>query len=307
MYIPKQEGLAKIDADLKQTFANQFSLNIGKIEIIKMKQNKIVTERDVKIAKFLFQFRFATAEQIHSFLDEKSTLENLRGRLEKLVHYRILNKFMLGDIEYDGIEPDAHEIYCLDLGGRYLLANFSNEDTTDWYSVVNMVGSEIVSKRLIVTQFYIQLQKTLGNRLVHFKPEPDFRSGKKTIIPSFDFSIRDGVLVRNYVGEVVREFDFPIDFREKSAKLEQLLSTNAWKKYYYDADEPPVLFVFAENDMNALEAAKMISHTTDITRVRLSTDERMMRELSEAGAFLRYNVENDVLQETRATVFKPQE
>ena len=59
--------------------------------------------------------------------------------------------------------------------------------------------------------------------------------------------------------------------------------------------------------MNALEAAKMISHTTDITRVRLSTDERMMRELSEAGAFLRYNVENDVLQETRATVFKPQE
>ena len=109
-----------------------------------------------------------------------------------------------------------------------------------------MVGSEIVSKRLIVTQFYIQLQKTLGNRLVHFKPEPDFRSGKKTIIPSFDFSIRDGVLVRNYVGEVVREFDFPIDFREKSAKLEQLLSTNAWKKYYYDADEPPVLFVFAE-------------------------------------------------------------
>lgn len=304
MYIPKQEGVVKIDADLKQTFANKFTLNIGKTEIIKMKNNNVLTERDVKIAKFLFQFRFATVEQIHSFLGEKSTIENLRGRLEKLTHYRILNKFMLGAYEYDNIQPEAFEIYCLDLGGRYLLANYSNEDTTDWYSAVNMVGSEIVSKRLFITQFYIRLRETLGSRLVHFRAEPEFRSGKKTIIPSFDFSIQEGLLTRNYIGEVVREFDFPVNFREKAAKLEQLLTTNAWKKYYYDLDEVPVLFVFGEDDYNALDAAKMITHTTEIERVRFSTDERILQDLSEAGTFLKFNLENGVLQETKAKIFK---
>lgn len=306
MYIQKQEGIVKIGADLKQTFANKFTLNIGKTEIIKMKNNNVLTERDVKIAKFLFQFRFATVEQIHAFLGEKSTIENLRGRLEKLTHYRILNKFMLSDYEYDAIENDAFEVYCLDLGGRYLLANYTNEDTTDWYSAINMVGSEIVSKSLFITQFYIRLCETLGNRLLHFQAEPSFRCGKKTIIPSFDFSIKDGQLTRNYIGEVVREFDFPIHFREKSAKLEQLLETNAWKKYYYDSDEPPVLFVFGEDDDNALEAAKMIAHTTEISRVRLSTDERIMRGLGEGGAFLKYKMEKDALQETKATIFSPQ-
>ncbi|MBG9694139.1 hypothetical protein ABD91_25710 [Lysinibacillus sphaericus] len=305
MYIKKQQGIPAIPAELKQTFANKFTLNIGKTEIIKRKNNNNLTERDVKIAKFLFQFRFATAEQIHSFLNEQSSIENLRGRLEKLTHSRILNKFMLGDYEQDEIPTDAFEVYCLDLGGRYLLTNFSNEDTTDWYSAINMVSSEIVNKTLFTVDFYLRLRETMGNRLIYFKAEPIYRCGKKTIIPSFNFCIKDGSINRNYIGEIVRDFDFPLYAREKAEKLEQLLMTNAWKKYFYEDLEPPVLFVFTENDHNALEVGKLYACTTEIERFRISTNERIQIPLHEGGAFLKYVVESNMLKKVKSSTFAP--
>jgi len=212
MYIQQQEGVVIIPADLKQTFENKFTLNIGKNEIIKMKNNNAITERDLKIAKFLFQFTFATAEQLHTFLEEESTVGNIKGRLDKLVKYRILNKFMLGSYEDDRIHSDAFEVYCMDLGGKYLLSHYSNEDTTDWYSTVNMKTSEIVGKNLIATEFYIRLKQSVGERLVHFKSLPEMRVGKKNVIPSFEFCLKEGIHRRYFVGEVAREFDFPVYF-----------------------------------------------------------------------------------------------
>ena len=70
MYLREQEGYITIPADLKQTFENKFSINVGKNEIIKMKNNNVITDRDVAITKFLFQFRFATVDQIYRFLGE---------------------------------------------------------------------------------------------------------------------------------------------------------------------------------------------------------------------------------------------
>lgn len=306
MYIKQNEpqGTIVIPSDLKQTFENKFTLNIGKNEIVKMKNNNVLSERDLKIARFLFQFTFATAQQLHTFLEEKSTVGNIKGRLDKLVKYRILNKFMLGSYEDERIHSDALEIYCMDLGGKYLLSHYSNEDTTDWYSTVNMKTSEIVGKNLIATEFYIRLKQSVGERLVHFKSLPEMRVGKKNVIPSFEFCLKEGLHRRYFVGEVAREFDFPVYFRDKSVKLEQLLATNAWKKYYYDADIEPVLFVFAENDQTAFDVGKLLTETTELKRFRITTDERIQRPLSEKGAFLRFAPEENLLQEIKASIFK---
>lgn len=306
MYLKQREGeIVVIPADLKQTFENKFTLNIGKNEIIKMKNSNVITERDIKIAKFLFHFKFATADQINRYLNEETSNVNLKNRLDKLVKYRVLNKFMLSDFEEDRIAPDALEIYCLDLGGRYLLANYSNEDTSDWYSTVNMKSSEIISKNLLVTEFYIQLMRTCPNKVAHFKPEPELRVGKKNVIPSFEMSMKINGQTKYFIGEVVREYDFPIHFREKAAKLESLLTTNAWKKYYYDSNTEPILLIFADSDLTALDAGKLISETTEIRNFRLSTDERIHRKLYETGAFLRYVKEQEVLQEIKAVTFRP--
>lgn len=306
MYLQQKEGETIIvPADLKQTFENKFTLNIGKNEIIKMKNLNVITERDIKIAKFLFQFKFATADQIYNLLGEESSKVNLKNRLDKLVKYRVLNKFMLSDHEEERIAPDAFEVYCLDLGGRYLLSHYSNEDTSDWYSIVNMKSSEIISKNLLNTEFYLRVMQTCPEKISHFKTDPELRVGKKNVVPSFEMCMKISGQTKYFIGEVVREYDFPVYLREKAAKLESLLTTNAWKKYYYETDSPPILFLFADSDRTALEAGKLITETTEIRNFRISTDERIGRVLYETGAFLRYIEEQDVLQEIKAVTFKP--
>lgn len=303
MYIEKTEGAVIIPADMKQTFENKFTLNIGKNEIIKMKNNNVITERDLKVAKFLFQFKFATAEQVFKLLGADSSEVNFKNRLDKLVKYRVLNKFMLSFNEEEQIHPNALEIYCLDLGGRYLLSHYSNEDTSDWYSTVNMKSSEIISKNVMTTEFFIRLMQMCPGNVTHFKVDPELRVGKKNVTPSFELRMKVGGQVKYFIGEVVREYDFPVYLRERVSKLESLLMTNAWKKYYYDSESAPVLLAFGDSDLTALEAGKLITETSDIRSFRLSTDERIQKELGSVGAFLRYVEDEDILREIRATTF----
>ena len=305
MYLKQQDGIVVVPADLKQTFENKFTLNVGKNEIIKMRNNGVITDRDIKIAKFLFQFKFATAEQLAKLIGSDTSKVNFVNRLEKLVKYRVLNKFMLSEYEEEKIAPDAFQVYCLDLGGCYLLAHYSNEDTSDWYSTTNMKSSEIISKNLLVTEFFIRIMQTCPHKITHFKAEPELRVGKKNIVPSFEMSMQINGQKKYFIGEVVRECDLPVYFREKVAKLESLLETNAWKKYYYDSDTQPILFVFADSDLTAVESGKLITETSEVRNFRLSTDERITRELYETGAFLKYVEEQDMLQEIRAVTFKP--
>ena len=310
----KGDNITQIEEGFRQVFQNAFTLNIGQKEIIKMKNNGVITDRDLEIAKFLFKFRFATLEQIYSYLEvlnkdkneEMSSINNINNRLNKLVNYRILNKFMLTeDLTADKIAPEALEIFCLDLGGRYLLANYSNEDTSDWYTTENMKASEIINKNLAVTNFYLSLIKTIPDKVVFFTLEPKMNIGKQVIIPSFDMCLKIGGNNSYFIGEIVRTYDFPIHFRDKAFKLESLIQSNAWKKYYYDAPTPPVLFLFADSDMTALESSQLMTEATEIRRFRVTTDERVKKPLYEMGAFLRYSEERNVLQEIKATTFLP--
>ena len=114
-------------------------------------------DRDMNIVKFIFKYRFATAEMMFRYLGEESKIENVQSRLDRLVKSRILNKFMLSRMEGDTLSPDALHIYCLDVGGRTLLTHYSNEDTTNWYTTENMKGSEVISRDLVTANFYIKL------------------------------------------------------------------------------------------------------------------------------------------------------
>ena len=304
MYL-KENDTTVVPSDLKQTFENKFTLNIGKNEIIKMKNNNVITDRDAEIAKFLFKFKFATANQIYKLLKEDNEKPNLKSRLDKLVKYRILNKFMLSDFEEDAVAPDAFQIYCLDLGGRYLLSHYSNEDTSDWYSIINMKTSEIISKNLLATEVYLRVNETCGDKLVHFIVDPEYRVGKKNVIPSFEMCMNLNLQKKYFIGECVREYDFPVFLRDKISKIESFIETNAWKKYFYDSDQAPILFIFADSDNSALEAGKLITETSEIKNFRISTDKRIEKVLYETGAFLKYVPEQQALAEIKALTFKP--
>lgn len=316
MYIKYTEYLKPIAEGYKQTFQNRFTSSVSRNEVIKMKNEGKITDRDLVIAKFLFKFKFATIEQIYQYLkledvltkstnvetneDYITSLNSIKIRVEKLVQNRILNKFMLSVIEDEKIHQDALVIYCLDLGGKFLLTNYSNEDTTDWYVSVNLKSSELVSKELFTTQFYLRLRETCGDeKLVYFETNPIRRCEKNNIIPSFDFALNHNGVKKYFIGEVTREFDIPNHFHKKMIKLERLLETNSWKKYYYDTDTPPIVFLFAESDLLALDLARIMD-TTTIDRYRISTDERINGDLS--TAFMSYTSAENKLKLVKSSI-----
>lgn len=311
MYLRKDESIASIQAGWKQVFETAFTLSVGQKEIIKMKNINVITDRDLDISRFLFKFRFATLDQIQKFVNyaetdnAKTSTSALKNRLEKLISYKVLNKFMLtNDATLERIMPEAMEIYCLDLGGRYLLSHYTNEDTSDWYTVANMKSSENVARNLTITNFFLTLLLTSGERIEYFNVEPELRVGKKTVVPSFELCYNLNGLKHYFMGEVVKDFDFPVQFRDKAQKLNSLLETDAWKKYCIDAMEPPVLFVIGDSDELAGQIARLIHEATEMRRFRVSTDERILRPFAEKGAFLRYDAEKAALIEISAKTFE---
>lgn len=316
MYITNTTNLKPIPNNYKQTFQNRFTSSVSKNEVIKMKNDGVLTDRDLEISKFLFKFKFATLEQIYEHLrninmltqkpasDEEpveTAITSIKSRLDKLVKNRILNKFMLGRVEETNILPDALVIYCLDLGGKYLLTNYSNEDTSDWFVTINYKASNLISKDIFTTQFYLRLVATCGERLKYFEVNPLRKCDKSNIIPSFEFCIEYLDKPRYFICEVIREFDIPMYFSKKIEKLERLVETNAWKKYCHDSDAPPVIFLFTENDMSANDVARIVSNSTAIGRYRLSTDERINGDLK--TAFMQYVEETGKLKISKANMF----
>lgn len=292
--------------DYKQIFQNKPVTTLMHEEIIRMRFNGLITDDDLKVIKFIFEFKFATPSIIADYLNTQETIENITARLDKLVRNRILNKFMLSLLPEDSIPADALCIYCVDLGGKTLLSQYSHCDVANWNTTKNNWSSENIGHALVTANFYVRLLKTCPNKLEYFKSCPEYRINKMVVIPSFEFALKVNGERKYFIGEIVRDYDIPIGFRTKSEKLESILCTKAWMKYFHDANGvPPVLFIIGENDEIVLEAAKIISNVSGIGAFRLTTDERTKKLLNEGGAFLKYDEENKMLKPIKASAFNP--
>mgnify|MGYP001260781189 CR=1 FL=1 len=307
-YVKKDIGyhFEKIPSVYRQNFRYQFSVtSVSRHQIIRLRNAGELTDRDLEIAKFLFNHRFATAEQIGNFLD--GTGERIRNRLEELVKKRVLNSFFLSEVEMKHPINDALIIYCLDFGGKYLLSNYGGEDTSNWYTTTNMKGADLVARDLIATQFYVNLLKSTRKNLTNFKANPQMKVGNTHVSPLFEFAL-DANFTRKYlIGEVVLDGDEALGFRDQILKLESLLTTNAWRKYFVDVEEPPVLIIIAENDLVARNSAAIVNRATEIDnrKVILTTIDRMQKLFYEKGAFLIYDPNTNKLKNVIVGTFKP--
>lgn len=293
MFITNEDGINGIKEGYDQVFKNMHTTTIGFKEVIKMKNNGSITNRDLEICKFLFRFTFATKEQIAEFLDLEcsegdSNIDRIKERLDLLVKFRILNKFILSKDNNYKDKPNALEIYSLDLGGRQLLSSYSNEDTSDWYTVDTMKSAEIVKRKLYITRFYLKLKATSKDKISSFSVEPEMRVGKQSIIPSIAFSLIDNGKTYSYLCEVVLDVDIPATFRSNAFKLESLLDTNAWKKYYCEWEDQPAILLITESDFTALDSSRLIFKSTKLRRFRVTTVERIEKPLYESGVFMKY-------------------
>ncbi|HBF2930723.1 hypothetical protein NBN67_18930 [Clostridioides difficile] len=316
MYIKDSNIYKSIPEGYKQIFQNKFRNNISKHQVLNLVTDKKLSNRDIAIAEFLFNFKFATANNIYDFLkinniltlkkykegeEEKETsFISIKSRLDKLVQYGILNKFTLSKIDELKNEADALNIYCLDLGGKFLLTNYSNQDTVNWQTSINLNSSENVGKELFITNFYLKLLDVCN--VVYFETHPLRKADKINLSPSFEFAIESNGVKNYFLGEVTRQFDIPILFSKRIEKLDRLLSTNSWKKYYLDSQVVPTLFIFTETDELAVDASRLVFNTTNLEKVRFGTDERIFNNLS--TGFLKYMPEHKKLKIIKLKYFE---
>lgn len=281
----------------KQVFLNRWGTNLNNEIIIKFKNDNVISDEDLEIVKFLYEFNFATPNIIATYLDNGDTVEVIKNKLDKLVKHRLLNKFMLAKGFEEKMLPDALAIYCLDLGGKTLLTHYykPNSGVENWYTYNIMMSSEMITHCLVTADFYVQLKRSCGSNLVTFKSLPNYRIAKNVVIPSFEICVMYQGVRKYFIGQIAREEDFPIDFRNQIQRIDSIVSTKAWMKYFYDTDTVPPLLIVAENDTIAQEACKAILTCTDIKEnaFRLTTDERMQKPLSSPGAILKCNIAYD--------------
>lgn len=298
------EELQKVPSTYKQTFQNKFTNSIDKSKVVNAKYEGDITDRDIEIVKFLFSCRFATAEQIYKYLEltgnlnEQTSENSIKVRLDKLVQlYRVLNKFMLSSTEEDRVDSEALQIYCLDLGGAFLLHNFTNEPLEDIRSwrprIANLHTPEAVAKDIFVTSMFIKLLDTFGSDLKNFEAYKRMSYDKTLMTVTFDFCIdRDGVR-KYFIGQVATEEEMLSRFGKEADSIEKLVSTNTWRKYYPDSDNPPVVLYFTSDDYCAQDIGIALSER-QIDRYRISTFERCQGALS--TAFMSFDEEAKQLE-----------
>lgn len=310
-YIKSLEEMIDVPDSYKQVFQNKFTNNIDKDKIVSEKYEGNITDRDIEIVKFIFKCRFVTAHQVYEYLqaihviDEDASESSIKIRMDKLISlYRVLNKFMLSSYESDSLESDALEIYCLDLGGKFLLHNFSNETLEDIRSwrprTANLKMPASIFKDLYIANFYIKLVNIFGGKLSFFNAYKKVVCDKEPMTFSFDFGVDNDGEIKYFIGHIVREAELISKFGEQADKIENLVSNPSWKKYYAETDTVPMLFFIADDDYTAQEIAKSVSQR-QITRYRLTTLERAMGDLS--TAFMSYDPQNDRLNLGRSSLF----
>ena len=165
--IKTTEELREVPSTYKQVFQNTFTNSVDKTKTISAKYNDAITDRDILIAEFLFKFRFATIDQIFKYLELTGNIESdvsvssLKARLDKLVKmYRVLNKFILSPYESANFDSRDLEFYCLDLGGQFLLYNFTNQSESsilNWRPKnANLHTAETVYRDFRIVDFYLR-------------------------------------------------------------------------------------------------------------------------------------------------------
>lgn len=280
---------------MKQHFFNRETTTINKDVVVKSKRDGVFNDRDVAICKFLFKHKFATLNQINTVIEAQGFNPIKEDKARSLCQNRLINKFTFAEdnekVNFD--KKDIEVIYCMDLGGRYLLEQYETSvDASSWLTGRNAYSKDFVSKILMANEVYIKLASTMKDRLLSFNILKEVRMGKDAIQVDFDFNLRTGDSVRYYIGNFFKEEDIFELFNQKSLVLESLVVTNGWKKYSMNNESTePALFFIGENESVALSLAEKL-HDCGFNlnnKDRYSTFGRILKNnLYDKETFLKY-------------------
>ena len=274
------------------------TLSVSMATIVSLIQKKQIRKSDIELISFLYEFTMASVEQLALLFDPEQDEQNMKSTLDKLVKMRILNKFCLAEDE-KVYNDNAYIIYCIDKGGAELLKHYQNGEDYNNFRIEKMVLPTLkVWKHLVVVDFYIRLLESCPNKLMMFQVKPTVPLGKQRIVPHFGLCVNHNDEDKFFVGDVVFATDVSVmatrseRFVEKAVQLENLLCTNVYKKCF-GYTVPPTLLIITEDEETLARVADIISTTNigNCTQYRLTTPERLKKNLGEKGVFVAYKDE----------------
>lgn len=284
-------------------YAPSATTSVSERKLAELYAKSIINNDDIKIVEFLYKFSMATPAQIMKALNIENE-ELLIQRVNKLIQYRVLNRFMF----IQGVEPviptDAFIVYTIDAGGALLLRHFSMEEDCDNWRIDEILMSAVkVTKRLLVVDFYLRLREECPTRLRHFQIEPIYIVNKVKVIPRFVFCLEIEGLKRYFIGDVAVEEELITPdgnkMMNKITRFETFLLSQGWKKYF-DVDVEPALVMLSDID-NASERMASVISATEIQNTRYTTETRIRKSLGRLGAFMKF--ENGKLVDVKASIF----
>lgn len=293
-YLTVEEGKnLSFGSAYKQCFSHDFSHPKTMPEYVLVKDFLAEPEAEkqmaLEILKFLYSFTFATYKQIVRLLKQRGLeISGLAEVLQKLLDERKINSFYLNLFVQNGpIPEDALCIFCIDFGAIPILSHFSTLDCGGWFSTDCIRDSELISKYLSTTDFYLTLSEVQGKALRYFKPIFDVSYKHLAFRFSAVFEIVQDNLSHPFILESIRSYDLPVNWLKNIEKkiLPFICGDQLWQKYFY---KKPVFLLLMENEKDALEAGDMLYRRVgpDVP-FRLITDQQVRKGLANAY-FLKY-------------------
>lgn len=317
-YLKKEtDNYAIIPDGYYQVFNKSNYIIIDKKEMFMQKEKGLISNQDIRLLEFLSVRVFATESQIYEFcrlfglyyVNQTVDKALVRATLDKLTEGFALNRFYLSDVEaptLNAIIPDdALVFYCLAAGGCHLLNNYSNLNMYAWSCVNNNKVSDVISKELASTQYYMRLLECVKGRLKYFRNNPiyDIINNHHYIMtmPSFDFMIETEDERRYVIGYIVKDYDSPATIRETLLALSILLKTKTWKKYYLDAARKPNLMIISQNENINFFVARELTNL-GVENVWYMLEEQLENHFNQ-NIFLQYKEDDEAFIPSGIRIF----
>lgn len=313
-FITAEEGQRfSFPYDWKQTFAHPFEMSraANEAQIVK---TYVAEEADrqigLEVLKLLFEFTFATRDQLERLLRIKGMeeVDRLDDLLTRYLDRRLLNRFTLSSYTLGSIPDDAFVIYCLDHGARHILSHFYQDDIgVTWKSTNSYRSAEQVAKYLVTNEFYLSLMGVKRDLLAFFSPTVDYSirpresSRSRDIRMSAAFRIMRGATPVDFILEAVRSSDIPTYWTKKvNSQLMPFIRDRFWSRYF--RLEPTFIFL-AEKLDQALELSEIFQRGTGSDKFRVTTDKDLSGGIDKA-TFYKYEAASGVMMPVKAPIFQ---
>ncbi|MBR2894106.1 MAG: hypothetical protein IKC03_00420 [Oscillospiraceae bacterium] len=234
---------------LKQCFHHEFSHPKTQPEYVLVKeflqQSDYEKQVILEILKFLYHFTFATRNQLERMLTHRGiTLTSMDKLMDQLLADRCINSFYLNQFTSDDSAPDdAYIIHCMDFGAVAILSHFSASSNITWFTTDSCRSSELISKYLSTTEFYLSLLEARGAAIKYFKPIFDVTYKHLSIRFSAAFAVTHNSTVHTFILESIRSSDLPLNWMDKVDRKVTPFSVQdkIWSRYFPTAN-PSICF-----------------------------------------------------------------